>query len=79
MPTLEPYLGGFYLWHYIPNQPAAIVFAIFFSIATGLHGWKMFRTRMWFCLPFFIGGICAFPQALSSAFPAPTLSVAKYT
>lgn len=58
MPTLEKYLGKVYLWHYVPSLPAALVFTGLFALATIAHIWKMARTRMWFCLPFVIGGIC---------------------
>jgi hypothetical protein len=60
MPELQLYKGVVYLWAYIPNLPAAIVFAILFALATAAHMYKMFRTRMWFCIPFVIGGICTF-------------------
>ncbi|KAF2126292.1 RTA1 like protein [Dothidotthia symphoricarpi CBS 119687] len=56
MPTLEAFRGNYYLWHYIPSLPAAIIFAILFIIVTIAHTWKMARARMWFCLPFVIGG-----------------------
>ncbi|CAK7212607.1 hypothetical protein SCUCBS95973_001521 [Sporothrix curviconia] len=56
MPTLETY-NGYPLWHYIPNRPAAIVFAVLFVIATLYHVFAMFRHRLWFCIPFVIGGI----------------------
>ncbi|VUC35075.1 unnamed protein product [Clonostachys rosea] len=56
MPTLETY-NGYPLWRYIPSLPAAIIFVIIFAILTGLHMWKMFRHRMWFCIPFVIGGV----------------------
>ncbi len=59
--------NGYYLWHYNPSQPAAVVFIVLFALATAAHGWKMFTTRMWFCLPFFIGGICThrfFPMTI---------------
>jgi hypothetical protein len=58
MPTLEKYLGKVYIWHYVPNLPAAIAFAAIFSVATLAHTWKMLRTRTWICLPFVVGGIC---------------------
>ncbi|KAF2468696.1 RTA1-domain-containing protein [Lindgomyces ingoldianus] len=56
MPTLETYRGD-YLWHYVPNLPAAVVFAALFSLATAVYTWKMATTRMWFCVPFVIGGL----------------------
>ncbi len=57
MPTLDSH-NGYALWHYIPSLPAAIIFAVLFGVVTVAHGWKMFATRMWFCIPFFVGGIC---------------------
>jgi hypothetical protein len=60
MPELELYKGRAYLWAYVPNLPAAIVFAGLFAIATIAHVWKMVRTRMWSCVPFVIGGLCEF-------------------
>ncbi|KAH8662390.1 RTA1 like protein-domain-containing protein [Xylariales sp. PMI_506] len=54
---LLPYKGGYYLWKYLPSIPAAIVFAALFFVATAGHAWKLYRTRMWFSVPFVIGGI----------------------
>ncbi|CAK7200204.1 hypothetical protein SEUCBS139899_002895 [Sporothrix eucalyptigena] len=56
MPTLETH-NGYPLWHYIPNRPAAVVFMILFIIATVYHGVAMIRHRLWFCIPFVIGGL----------------------
>jgi hypothetical protein len=61
MPTLEKYLGVVYLWKYIPNLPAAITFAILFLLVSMVHGWIIARTKLWLCLPFFIGGSCKIP------------------
>jgi hypothetical protein len=60
MPELQKYLGKVYLWEYVPNLPAAIIFAGLFAILTAAHTWKMFRTKMWFCIPFVIGGFSTF-------------------
>ena len=62
MPTLETH-NGYPLWEYIPNRPAAIVFAILFGCITIFHSYLMFRNRQWFCLPFVIGGLCKSQQA----------------
>ncbi|KAL7783448.1 RTA1 like domain-containing protein [Trichoderma ceciliae] len=59
MPTLETY-NGYLLWHYIPNRPAAVIFTILFVITTAYHAFLMFRHRLWFCIPFVIGGIFEF-------------------
>jgi hypothetical protein len=71
-----------YLWHYIPNLSVAILFTALFGLATLAHGWRMVKTDMWFCLPFFIGGICtsrSWPQveALQSDWQPP-VEVAGY-
>lgn len=58
MPALKPFKGDVYLWEYVPSLPGAITFAILFLIITILHGWRMYRTKLWFCIPFFIGGVC---------------------
>jgi RTA1 like protein len=57
MPTLETY-HGYPLWRYIPSLPAAILFSILFGLATLLHAFNIYRRRMWFCIPFVIGGCC---------------------
>ncbi len=57
MPTLQQYYGG-YLWKYIPNLPAAVIFATLFFLATIAHTWKMLKYRTWYCSAFVIGGIC---------------------
>lgn len=66
MPTLETY-NGYPLWRYIPSLPAAIVFTILFSILTIGHTWRMVRHRLWFCIPFVVGGLCKLAQ-LSSGY-----------
>lgn len=58
MPALKKYLGEIYLWRHVLNLPAAIAFAILFLILTIAHGWMIQQTRLWFCLPLFVGGIC---------------------
>ena len=46
----------FYLWKYVPNMAAAVIFLILYLAASLMHTWKMIRMRMWFCIPFVIGG-----------------------
>lgn len=58
MAKLESLGGGYQLWHYLPSRPAAIIFIIIFFILTGGHTWKLFRNRLWFGIPFVIGGLC---------------------
>ena len=55
-----PYKGDFYLWKYVPSMAAAVIFLIFYLVASFMHAWKMWTTRMWFCIPFVIGGFCSF-------------------
>lgn len=47
-------------YKYNPSTGGAVFAAICFAVATTAHGWQMFRTRTWFFIPFFIGGICKF-------------------
>ncbi|RAH48892.1 RTA1 domain-containing protein [Aspergillus brunneoviolaceus CBS 621.78] len=57
MAKLEPYKHGYYLWQYLPSLAAAVIFAIFFAVATVLHFVKLVEWRARFCIPFAIGGI----------------------
>ena len=68
MPVLETH-NGYLLWHYIPNRPAAIIFCILFVILTFAHIFFMIRSRLWFCIPFVLGGICAYLILLSISIP----------
>jgi hypothetical protein len=61
MPELQKYKGTTYLWDYVPSLPLAIAFAILFTLLTLFHIYKLFRTKLWFCIPFVIGGICTLP------------------
>jgi hypothetical protein len=58
MAVLEPLIGGYYLWKYVPSIAAAIIFVLIFLVMTGLISYRMFRTKTWFCIPFAIGGLC---------------------
>jgi hypothetical protein len=60
MAKLEPFAGDYYLWHYLPSVPAAVIFLILFFVITALLTWRMFKTKTWFCIPFIIGGVCKF-------------------
>ncbi|RKL03679.1 hypothetical protein BFJ68_g11423 [Fusarium oxysporum] len=53
---LLPYKGDFYLWSYVPSIPAAVIFIILFLMLSAAHTWKMIHNRLWFCIPFVIGG-----------------------
>lgn len=45
-------------YNYQPSMAAAIIFIILFGVATSLHFVQMIRSRVWFMIPFVIGGIC---------------------
>ncbi|KAL8853550.1 MAG: hypothetical protein Q9221_001536 [Calogaya cf. arnoldii] len=44
------------LYHYSPSIAAAAVATVVFAVLTGLHTYRMIKTRLWFCIPFTIGG-----------------------
>ena len=75
MAQLETY-RGVKLWYYVPNLPLAIAFAVLFAIVTAAHAWKLWRTRIWFCVPFVIGGVREFSLA---AYQTPVVHVRKLT
>ncbi|TDZ27799.1 Protein RTA1 [Colletotrichum spinosum] len=56
MPELQSH-NGYYLWHYVPNLVAAIIFVVLFVLVTVYHIWLMVKTKTWFCIVFAIGGI----------------------
>jgi hypothetical protein len=56
--------GGYYLWKYVPSLPGAAVFLVLFAAITCAHGYRMIKNRLWFCIPFFIGGVCELHLAL---------------
>ncbi|PYH74920.1 RTA1 domain-containing protein [Aspergillus vadensis CBS 113365] len=60
MAKLEPYVPGYYLWSYMPSIAAAAIFLVLFLGATGIHFFKLFRSRAWFNIPLAIGGIFEF-------------------
>ena len=60
----------FYLWKYVPSVAAAVIFLILYLAASLMHTWRMARLRMWFCIPFVIGGFRM--SQLSSIAPCST-------
>lgn len=62
MAKLEPYRGDYYLWNYIPSMAAAVIFIVLFLITTGLHTWRIYKTKSWFCIAFTIGCLCKYPS-----------------
>ncbi|PNH30875.1 hypothetical protein VD0002_g1090 [Verticillium dahliae] len=53
---LLPYKEGIYLWKYVPSLALSIIFLSIFGILSLAHTWRMFQHRLWFCLPFVVGG-----------------------
>ncbi|KAL3424030.1 RTM1 [Phlyctema vagabunda] len=58
MAVLEPYKGSYYLWKFLPSQVASIIFIVLFLAFTGLHFWRIYKFRSWFCLAFAVGCLC---------------------
>jgi hypothetical protein len=56
MAVLKPYPGStIYLWKYIPSLAGSIVFAITYLITGSLIGFRMYKTKTWFCAAFVVG------------------------
>ncbi|KAI4119305.1 MAG: hypothetical protein LQ345_000774 [Seirophora villosa] len=45
------------LYRYTPSLAAAVIAIVVFTVLSALHTYRMIRSRLWFCLPFTIGGI----------------------
>jgi hypothetical protein len=56
MAQLKPYKGDYFLWDYVPSLGASIALAVVFTILTAIHLWRMMKSKLWFCIPFVIGG-----------------------
>lgn len=54
------------LYHYTPSLPAAVIFVIAFFALTAIHTYRMTKNRLWFCIPFVVGGLCMLPLSLHS-------------
>ncbi|PLB43472.1 RTA1-domain-containing protein [Aspergillus steynii IBT 23096] len=50
-------MENFTFYYYKPSAPAAAIFVVLFGLSTLLHFYQLIRTRTWFMIPFFIGGI----------------------
>ncbi|KAF7560349.1 hypothetical protein G7046_g3802 [Stylonectria norvegica] len=57
MAQLEPYIGDYYLWHYLPSRAASAICALVFAITTAVVAWRMWKTKTWYCSVFAIGGL----------------------
>jgi hypothetical protein len=58
MAILEPYADDYYLWHYLPSIPAAVIFTLIFLGCTFGLSWRSWKARVKFCTPFIIGTFC---------------------
>lgn len=58
MAVLLPYKGDYYLWHYLPSVPAAVIFLLAFLGCTIGTIWKSWKARVKFCIPFIVGTFC---------------------
>ena len=47
--------GGYHIWKYVPSVPATVTFALLWISMSGLLGWRMWKTKTWFCSAFMIG------------------------
>ncbi|KAF4635767.1 hypothetical protein G7Y89_g2315 [Cudoniella acicularis] len=73
--------GGFVLYRYHPSIPVAAIASGLFAIVTGLHSWKMFKTRAWFLTPLTIGGlfeVAGFAARAYSASQTPDWTIGPY-
>ena len=53
----------FDLWHgYTPSAVGGGIAAGLFAILTIIHIWRLTRTKLWFCIPFVVGGLCTSPS-----------------
>ncbi|RDW56848.1 hypothetical protein BP5796_12915 [Coleophoma crateriformis] len=57
MAELKPLKSGYYIWTYLPSQPAAAIFAILFIVSSLAHIWFLVQRRTWFCIVLTIGCI----------------------
>lgn len=52
--------AAFALYRYPPSLAAAVIFILLFLFLTLYHAYILFRTRSWFMIAFFIGGVFEF-------------------
>ncbi|GAM39616.1 RTA1 protein [Talaromyces pinophilus] len=69
------------LYYYTPSTAAAGVFIALFGLSTVYHFYQLMRTRTWFMIPFFIGGLLetvGYIGRILSAGQAPNYSTGAY-
>ena len=52
-------------YEYTPSLAGGIVVALIFVALLGLHLFRLYQHRTWFCIPFSIGAICKCPTTHS--------------
>ncbi|OAP63245.1 hypothetical protein AYL99_02472 [Fonsecaea erecta] len=58
MARLMPVDGtDYYLWKYLPSVLLSAIFMVLFTVITGALAWRTYKTRLWFCIPFNVGGL----------------------
>jgi hypothetical protein len=62
--------NGISLYPYRTSKAAAVISIIVFCILLAVHAVKLFRTKMWFTIPFLLCTICKLP--VFAAFYTPT-------
>jgi len=65
----------FVFYHYDPNLPAAIIFAVLFALSSSFHCFQLIKTKTWFYIPMLIGGLCKAPLNITDE----TVEVVGYT
>ncbi|KUJ12579.1 RTA1-domain-containing protein [Mollisia scopiformis] len=50
-------ISDFKYYHYDPTLVGAIIFIVLFIATTSLHSYQLLRTRIWFMIPFVVGGL----------------------
>lgn len=57
------------LYSHNPSIVGAVIFIIVFACLTLAHGFRMFKTRIWYCAPIVIGGLCMCTSSMPSSLP----------
>jgi hypothetical protein len=66
MAVLQPYKDDYYLWHYLPSVPAAVIFLLLFlGCSFGLI-WRSWKAHVKFGIPFIIGTFCQSAKSTST-------------
>ncbi|KAI5364497.1 Putative RTA-like protein [Septoria linicola] len=69
------------IWKYNPSIPLAGLATAIFNILTGIHGYQLFRTKTWYFIAFWAGGVCecvGYTMRIWSAEEGPDYTVGPY-